>query len=252
MSKFQTVDYVLDQHVAYIYLNRPNVLNAVVPQLVEDLNQALDLAERDRVKVAVLSGRGRAFCSGHDLKSDENNFKNEDDEIEKRIRFQHMQDVTRKIRNAAFPIIASVKGYALGAGCEFALCCDLIIAEEDAKFGFPEVSVGLSVTGGISHILPMNTGLAKSKELLFLGEKFSAKEARNLGLINFVVEPGELENATHDLAKRLESLHHNALVRAKFALNHGSQSTIESAIETEIEHVVSTFMNKKEQSEIRN
>lgn len=248
-ENMKTVDYEVINEVCRIFLNRPGSLNAVVPQLVEDLCQALDRAESDNVKTVILSGRGRAFCAGHDLKSSEN--EREESEIERRIRFQRIQDVTRKIRQAPYPIIAAVQGYALGAGCEFALCCDLVIAEEEAQFGFPEVSVGLSVTGGISHILPNSIGLVKSKELLFLGERFTAKEAKNLGLINFVVDPGNLEHAAMELGLKLSKLPQSALSRAKIILNSGSQTTIDNAYEMEIEHVVSTTVSADAKSEAK-
>ncbi|MFZ3578705.1 enoyl-CoA hydratase/isomerase family protein [Virgibacillus sp. DJP39] len=237
----QTVSYELIDGIACIYLNRPNSLNAVIPQLIDELNESLERAEHDRVSVVLISGRGRAFCAGHDLKQD----KQEQTETELRGHLQRLQDVTRKIRQAPSPVIAAVHGYALGAGCEFALCCDLIIAENNTEFGFPEVGVGLSVTGGISHLLPMTVGLSKAKELLFLGERFTAKEAKNLGLINYVVAPGELENEAMELATRLSNLPQASLSRAKLVLNHGSQSTIDSAYEIEVEHVLSTTISEE-------
>lgn len=240
-NKQNTVDYELIDGIAYIYLNRPHRLNAVVPQLVEELVQALDRAGREQVKAVILSGRGRSFCSGHDLKANEDRSISEP---KRRVEIQRIQDVTRKIRQAPFPVIAAVHGYALGAGCEFALCCDLIIAEKDAEFGFPEVSVGLSVTGGISHILPMAVGLVKAKELLFLGERFTGEKAKNIGLINYVVDSGELTNKAMELAIRLSKLPQSSLSKAKFVLNNGSQVNIESAFDMEIEHVLSTSRSK--------
>lgn len=231
-----TVDYEVHDDIGYIYLNRPKSLNAVIPQLVEELMQALAKAEHDHIKAVILAGRGRAFCAGYDLKANNDAVS----EQESRYRIQNIQNITRKIRQAPFPVIASVHGYALGAGCEFALCCDLIIAAEDAQFGFPEVEVGLSVTGGISHLLPMTVGLIKAKELLFLGEKFTAAEAKNLGLINFTAAPEKLQEETWKLAKRLSNLPKSSLVRAKFALNSGSQFSLESAFDLELEHALST------------
>lgn len=234
----KVVDYELANDIAFIYLNRPHRLNAVIPQLVEELLNALEKASNNEVKAVILSGRGKSFCSGHDLKESES--KN-NSEPKSRLRLQKIQDVTRRIRQAPFPVIAAVHGYALGAGCEFALCCDLIIAEKDAEFGFPEVSVGLSVTGGISHIMPNAIGLVKSKELLFLGERFSAVKAKELGLINFVVNnQEELKNASIELAIRLSKLPQSSLAKAKFVLNNGAQVNFESTLEMEIEHALSS------------
>jgi 2-(1,2-epoxy-1,2-dihydrophenyl)acetyl-CoA isomerase len=238
------VDYELFGEIAHINLNRPDRLNAVIPQLVEELYQALERAERNGVRAVILSGRGRSFCAGHDLRSDEQ----ANDEFELRRRIQRTQDITRKIRQAPFPVIAAVHGYALGAGCEFALCCDLIIAEKKAEFGFPEVSVGLSVTGGISHILPMTVGMAKAKELLLLGERFTAEEAKDLGLINFVVDSADLQQKAMELAVKLSRLPQVSLSRAKYAINSGSQSTIENAYEVEIEHVLLTTKSEDAKS----
>ena len=141
-----TVDYELDQSVARIYLNRPHRLNAVVPELTAGLVAALGRAGQDGARVVILAGRGRAFCSGFDLKEP----MPAETVLATRIRVDGIQEVTRAIRRFPGPVVAAVHGYALGAGCEFALGCDLVVAAENAEFGFPEVSVGLSVTGGIS------------------------------------------------------------------------------------------------------
>jgi acyl-CoA synthetase (AMP-forming)/AMP-acid ligase II len=148
------VDYELDQSVARIFLNRPHRLNAVVPELTDALVAALGRAEADAARAVVLAGRGRAFCSGHDLKEPVP----PETVLQTRRRVDGIQEVTRAIRRFPGPVIAAVHGYALGAGCEFALGCDLVVAAEDAQFGFPEVSVGLSVTGGISRLLPLLVG----------------------------------------------------------------------------------------------
>lgn len=231
-----TVDYAIEDGIASLYLNRPHRLNAVTPELVADLYRALEQATRDKAGAAVLAGRGRAFCAGHDLRQKTDST----DEAEHRRRLQAIQNVTRAVRQAPFPVIAAVHGYALGAGCEFALCSDLIVAAEDATFGFPEVGVGLSVTGGISHILPLCVGLPRAKELILLGEEFGAQEAASLGLINRVVPPAELYQAALKLATTLRDRPRLALSLAKSALDRGAQSTIETAYEVEIDHALAT------------
>ncbi|CAA9356997.1 MAG: Enoyl-CoA hydratase [uncultured Chloroflexia bacterium] len=231
-----TVDYEVDDGIAHIHLNRPHRLNAVVPQLVEDLCQALGEAEKDGVGAAILAGRGRAFCAGHDLRHEEPPIT----EADHRRRLQRIQDVTRKVRRAPYAVVSSVHGYALGAGCEFALCSDIIVAERDAEFGFPEVGVGLSITGGISHILPVTVGLARAKELVLFGARFGAEEAERLGLINRVVGSGERENTALEMAWVLRDRPRMALSLAKFALDRGAQSSIEAAYEVEVEHALAT------------
>jgi 2-(1,2-epoxy-1,2-dihydrophenyl)acetyl-CoA isomerase len=226
----EVVTYESGAGIAVITLNRPHRLNAVVPDLVERLCAALGQARHDDVSATVLTGAGKSFCAGHDLRQEHEPIS----EAEDRRRLHRIQDVTRLIRQAPFPVISAVHGYALGAGCEFALCCDLIVASTDATFGFPEVSVGLGVTGGISRLLPMTVGLARAKELVLLGERFSPQQALEYGLINWVVEPGQLLGFAMDLAARLRARPRAALARAKHALDLGHEAGIEAAFETEI------------------
>jgi enoyl-CoA hydratase/carnithine racemase len=226
----QVVTYEAIDGIAVITLNRPHRLNAVVPELVERLCAALGQARRDDVAACVLTGAGRSFCAGHDLRQEYEPIS----EAEDRRRLHRIQDVTRLVRQAPFPVIAAVHGYALGAGCEFALCCDLIVGTMDATFGFPEVGVGLGVTGGISRLLPLTVGMAKAKELVLLGERFSAEQALEFRLINWVVEPGQHLGFAMDLAARLRARPRSALARAKHALDLGPEAGIEAAYEMEI------------------
>ncbi|MCE7002902.1 enoyl-CoA hydratase-related protein [Kibdelosporangium philippinense] len=231
------VDYECRDGVARIHLNRPQRLNAVVPALTEGLLQALDQAQEARV--IVLAGRGRAFCSGHDLKEPTP----AETSLETRQRLAQIQDVTRKIR--AFPgiVIAAVHGYALGAGCEFALGCDLIVADEHAQFGFPEVEVGLSVTGGISALLPKIVGPARAKELLVLGERIPAEKAAAMGLINRVVPPGEHEKVALEMAAQIADRPPVSVSLAKQALDRGLDATLDEALATEVDHAILTSVS---------
>jgi enoyl-CoA hydratase/carnithine racemase len=231
-----SVDYERDQSVARIYLNRPHRLNAVVPELTEGLVASLDRAGREGTRVAVLAGRGRAFCSGHDLKEPVP----QETVLATRLRVDGIQEVTRAIRRFPGAVIAAVHGYALGAGCEFALGCDLVVAAEDAQFGFPEVSVGLSVTGGISRLLPLLVGPVRAKELLLLGERFGAARAFELGLVNRVTAAGEHEQVAAEIAARLADQPALALVLAKQALDRGADSALEEAMATETDFAALT------------
>ncbi len=224
------VEYGSDEGVARIHLNRPQRLNAVVPELVEELVRALARARAERVRAVVLAGNGRAFCSGHDLKA-------ETPVLEARAsreRLDRIQEVTREIRRAPFPVIAAVHGYALGAGCEFALGCDLVVAAEDARFGFPEVSVGLSVTGGISRLLTAAVGALKAKELVLLGEHFTAADAFRLGLVARVVAAGAHETAALEIAAGLAAKPPYALALAKHSIDRGVDGTVEDAFAREV------------------
>lgn len=230
------VDFELADSVARIYLNRPHRLNAVVPELTEELVAALDRAGQEGARVIVLAGRGRAFCSGHDLKEE----LPPETVLATRNRVEQIQEVTRAIRRFTGPVVAAVHGYALGAGAEFALGCDLVVAAEDAQFGFPEVSVGLSVTGGISRLLPLLVGPVRAKELLLLGERFGAARALELGLVNRVVPAGQHEQAAGEIAVRLRDQPALSLALAKQALDRGADSALEEAMATETDFAALT------------
>ena len=234
------VEYELADSVAWIHLNRPERLNAVVPELTAALVAAFERAGQDGARVIVLAGSGRAFCSGHDLKEK----LPPESLLATRLRVEQIQDVTRAIRRFPGPVIAAVHGYALGAGCEFALGCDLVVAAEDAQFGFPEVSVGLSVTGGISRLLPLLVGPVRAKELLLLGERFGAARAQEWGLINQVTPAGEHEQAAAEIAARLRDRPALALALAKQALDRGADSTLEEAMAAEVDFAALTVAPK--------
>jgi enoyl-CoA hydratase/carnithine racemase len=230
------VEYELADSVAWIHLNRPERLNAVVPELTGALVAAFERAGQDGARVIVLAGSGRAFCSGHDLKEK----LPPETVLATRLRVEQIQDVTRAIRRFPGPVIAAVHGYALGAGCEFALGCDLVVAAEDAQFGFPEVSVGLSVTGGISRLLPLLVGPVRAKELLLLGERFGAARALELGLVNQVTPAGGHEQAAAEIAARLRERPALALALAKQALDRGADSGLEEAMAAEVDFAALT------------
>jgi enoyl-CoA hydratase/carnithine racemase len=233
------VEYGRDGDVALIHLNRPERLNAVTPELTEALVAALERAIAEDVRVVVLAGHGRAFCAGHDLKEPEP----VETPVQTRERLERIQDVTRLVRRFPGPVVAAVHGYALGAGCEFALCCDVVVAAEDVQFGFPEVGVGLSVTGGISKLLPTLVGWAKAKELLLLGERVTGVEAAQLGMVARVVPSGEHEAAALALARRLAERPPLAVSLAKQVLDHGLDATVEGAMTREVDHAILTSLS---------
>jgi len=228
-----TVEFTHDDGVALIRLNRPERLNAVVPELVDDLLEALDAAARSGARAVVLAGHGRAFCAGHDLKEPI-------PEGDSRARLDRIQDVTRRLRALPQPVIAAVHGYAIGAGAEFALGCDLVLAAEDAVFAFPEVSLGLSVTGAASRLLPILVGPLKAKELLLLGERVDGKTAHGLGLVNAAVPADELMARAMEWATKITGHPPEAATMAKRALDAGLDGTLEGALELEVSHALIT------------
>lgn len=221
------VDVSLDEGVAWIRLNRPERLNAVSDPLVADLLRALDSV--GEAKAVVLAGRGRAFCAGHDLKEPV-------PQGDSRPRLERLQEVTRRLRALPQPVIAAVHGYAIGAGAEFALGCDLILAAQDAVFAFPETGLGLSVTGAASRLLPLIVGPLKAKELVLLGERVDARTALGLGLVNAVV--ADVHEAAAGWARRIAGRSPGALALAKRALDNGID--LAAALELEISHALIT------------
>jgi len=233
------VDYTRDGDVALVHLNRPERLNAVVPALTDGLAEALRRAGVEGARAVVLAGRGRSFCAGHDLKEPEP----VETPIQTRARLEAIQDVTRLIRAFPGPVVAAVHGHALGAGCEFALACDVVVATADAQFGFPEVEVGLSVTGGISRLLPALVGWARAKELMLLGERITGARAGEIGLVARVVPPGEHEASALDLARRVAQRPPLSVSLAKRVLDEGLDASFEEALGREVDHALLTSLS---------
>ncbi|MEI5675170.1 MULTISPECIES: enoyl-CoA hydratase/isomerase family protein [unclassified Nocardioides] len=233
------VDYTRDGEVALIHLDRPERLNAVVPALTDGLAAGLRRAAAEGARAVVLAGRGRSFCAGHDLKEPEP----VESPLETRARLEAIQDVTRLVRSFPGPVVAAVHGHALGAGCEFALACDVVVATADAQFGFPEVEVGLSVTGGISRLLPALVGWARAKELILLGERITGARAGEIGMVARVVPPGEHETVALEVAHRVAARPALSVSLAKRVLDEGLDASFEEALGREVDHALLTSLS---------
>jgi len=190
--------------VRVITLNRPRRLNAIVPELLEELIAALGAAEADPgVGAVVLTGAGRAFCAGDDLKE----FAAQSaDAATARAYIERIQDVTRAMMLGGTPVIGAVRGWAVGGGLEWVINCDFAIAAEGTRFFFPEVAWGMFVTGGVTELLPRLVGLQRARALILLGEKFDAGQAREWGLVWKVVGDGALMEEALALARRVAAL----------------------------------------------
>lgn len=194
----------MGEGVHRISLNRPQRLNAIVPTLLDDLVDALGAADRDPdIRAIVLTGEGRAFCSGDDLKEFESQATGE---AETRAYVERIQDVTRAMVLGDTPIVGAIRGWAVGGGLEWVINCDFALAAEGTRFFFPEVSWGLFVTGGVTELLPRLVGLQRAREMILFGEKFDAAQAKAWGLIKDVVPDAELMAQAVALAKRLAAL----------------------------------------------
>src|SRR5882672_11711936 len=187
--------------VATVTLNRPQARNALDLAMRREMLQALDEVEADAaVRVLVLTGAGEHFCAGGDVK---NMRERRQTAAEGRRRVQMLNTMVQRLVDFPRPTIAMVDGYAVGAGTNLALCCDLVIASDRAKFGELFCKIGLAVDGGGTWLLPRLTGMARAKELILTGEIIDAAEALRIGLVNRVVPTAELATATRALAERI-------------------------------------------------
>ncbi|QEK11062.1 short-chain-enoyl-CoA hydratase [Crassaminicella thermophila] len=217
------------ERVAILKLNRPKALNALNTQVLKELDLAIDQLDKDEsVDVIIITGEGKAFVAGADITE------MKDLNAEEGRRFGNFgQKVFRKIEKMEKPVIAAVNGFALGGGCELAMCCDMRIASEKAKFGQPEVGLGIVPGFSGTQRLPRLVGIGKAKELIFTGDIIKAEEAEKIGLVNKVVAHEELMNEAMDLAKRIVKNAQKAVRYANIAINRGIETDIETGIEIE-------------------
>jgi len=229
---YETLKLSREGHIAIISFNRPEALNAINTQMAREMPALLQELELDReVFCAILTAEGdRAFCVGADLKERKNMSKDD-------IRKQRALFVKAFTAVALFPkpLVAAVTGHALGGGCEFAMCCDFIIASEKATFGLPEVGLAIIPAGGGTQLMPRIIGRAKAKELIFTGRRISAEEAYRLGLVNYVVQPEELMKKTMEIMREISKNGPIALQQAKRSINLGLELDLNTALALEAE-----------------
>jgi enoyl-CoA hydratase len=204
--------------VAWITLNNPERYNALEKEMRAELEAALEDAWRDSsVKAVVIRGSGKAFSAGGDIRAMLEWTPNVAMEELKELGIAFV--IERIIREMPKPVIAMVHGYCLGGGFELAMSCDIVVASEDARFGSPEIGIGLIPGGGGTQMLPRHAGEKKAKELIFTGDQITAREAAELGLVNRVVPPDKLEEAVGEILEKLKSKSPVALAAAKEAVN---------------------------------
>ncbi len=229
---FRTLIYEVRDGIAEIRLNRPHRLNAVIQELYDELDEALGRAETDReVRVVILTGEGRAFCVGADLKE----HKAGRTAFDRRNYLRGEQLACKRLVSLSKPVVAAVNGYALGAGAEMAIASDFIVIAESARIGLPEIGLGTFLGGGVTYILPRLVGLAKARELIFLGERIGGDEAVRIGLANRVMpDEGFLDHA-RKFALQLASKAPFSMQLAKEQLNKAAESTFDAALVSELE-----------------
>jgi 2-(1,2-epoxy-1,2-dihydrophenyl)acetyl-CoA isomerase len=238
---YEQIDVTDDGGITTITLNRPEKLNALAGHMRRDLAEALEAAGSDRnVHVVVITGGGRAFCSGGDVAAMADLIERQDADEFSRLLGSARRVVTA-IRHMTKPVIASINGPAFGAGFNLALACDLRIASSNASFSQSFAKVGLHPDWGGTYFLPRLVTPNKACEMFFLGDSISAEEAQRLGLINFVVAPSELETETRKLAERLREAPAIAIAAAKQAVYMSHTAELEEMLRYETEAQMRCF-----------
>lgn len=235
-----------DGAIAWVRLNRPERLNAMNGQLVDALAAALDAADADpAVRVVILHGEGRAFCSGDDLKDLEAQTASA---AATEAWVEAIQQITLKIMNARKIVIAAVHGWCVGGALEWVINCDFSLFADDTRWFFPEVGYGLFVTGGVTALLTKQVGPQVTKELLILGERHDARKALEVGIAWRVVAADALLAEAESLALRIAARPADAVADAKRAINAGFHSSLVDAMALETAATVKGFLSPDAQA----
>ena len=233
--KYKNIIYSENKRIATIQLNRPNFLNALCDELIEEVDDALfNCTNNNDIHVVILKGNDKAFAAGADISEMKDlnliaHIKND---------FIKPWETISKFRK---PIIASVSGYALGGGCEIAMMCDIIIAEENAKFGQPEINLGTIPAAGGTQRLVKSVGKSKAMELVLSGKIIDAKEALDFGLISECVPLENLNKATNLMAETIASKSLPVLMLAKEAVLRSFETSLSEGMINERRLFQSTF-----------
>ncbi len=246
--EFECIIYDKQDGVAIIRLNRPKVLNAMNKRLWLDMQAALDDAREDeQIKVVVITGEGRAFSTGADLKESKTRT------IEAyRDYLMALQEASRTIIRFEKPTIAAVNGFAIGSGYELALACDIRISAEEAKIGSPEAKVTSSVTGGAFRLVQDLVGPGKARELLFTGEYIDGAEAERIGLVNRTVPQSQLMDTVMDMASKIAANSKFSLKMIKKGLNMAlGEVSLEALMDFEVEACLACVSTKERQASLQ-
>lgn len=217
--------------IAIISINRPEAMNALNTDVLRSLENMVDKVEEDdAIQVAIITGSGRAFVAGADI----GEMKDLNAIGAKKFSI-FGNAVFSKIENMSKPVIAAVNGFALGGGCELSLSCDIRLAAENAKFGQPEVGLGITPGFGGTQRLARTVGIAKAKELIYTAKVITAEEAKAIGLVSYVVPKGEVLEEAIKLADMIAKNAQVAVRQAKKAINMGMQADIHTGVSYETE-----------------
>jgi 2-(1,2-epoxy-1,2-dihydrophenyl)acetyl-CoA isomerase len=231
---YETIVVSIEDGVAEITLNRPERLNAWTDQFGSELRSAiLEDSADEAVRSVLITGAGRAFSSGADVKEMlEQGTRGETPDVGKMLR-ERYHPIIKGIRELPKPVVAAVNGPAVGIGCSLALACDLIWAGESAYFGLAFVNIGLVPDGGSTFLVPVAAGKARALEMALLGDRVSAQEALDWGLINRVVPDGELMDEARGIARKLAAGPTRSYANSKRALNNSLMKIMDEQLDLE-------------------
>jgi enoyl-CoA hydratase len=224
--EYTTIIYEKGEGIGTITLNRPKSMNALNSALLMELSHVFnEIAKDNDVKVVIVTGSEKFFAAGADI-TEIANIGTPADAYD----FLKTADVFRKLEDFDKPIIALIRGLALGGGCELAMACDLRIAAENAVFGQPEIRIGVIPGGGGTQRLPRLIGVSKAKELLYTGDTMDAMEAYRVGLVNKVVPVASAMDETRKMALKIARQPGIALRATKLAVDGGMSMDMKSAL----------------------
>ena len=246
-GKFENIKVEVEEAVVVLTMNRPKVLNALNYKTLDELNSFFDYLAKDKeVLGLIITGEGKGFVAGADI-IEIKEFGSE----EGRKYFNYAQSTLNKIESLEKPVIAAVNGYALGGGCEMALCCDIRIASEKAIFGQPEADLGVIPAFGGTQRLPRLIGTGMAKELIFTGRKVRADEALALGIVNKVVVPEELLNSAKQMMNVITKKGPLAISYSKMLINRGMNMDLHNALELEKDCSALTYATEDKKEGMR-
>jgi enoyl-CoA hydratase len=233
--------------VATVTIDRQEALNALTEQMLDELSQALDEVNTGEIRAVILTGAGeKAFAAGADIKEFPSF-----SPLQAQAFAQKGQDLTRKMESFPKPILAAVNGFALGGGCELALACHMRVASEKAKFGQPEVNLGVMAGFGGSQRLPRLVGKGVALEMLTTGRGVDAAEALRVGLVNAITAPEELLPTCRKIAEQIAEKAPKAVELTLEAVNHGLEMTLEEGLNLEARLFALTFTTEDMQEGTR-
>ena len=242
MLELQNIIVEKSGGIARITLNRPEAMNALDDKVVNELWTATEDVRVDKsIRVAIITGRGRAFCAGIDLKHAAK--LTTASTLDTGAFLRRMQE-TFRLERLDIPVIAAVNGYALGEGCDLALACDFRVASEDARFGMTYTQVGLApALGGASRLMQL-VGISRAKELILLGDTIDAAEARRIGLVSKVVPAADLDTTVLALARRLVKSAPLAMAAAKRSLSVAGEESLKRTMDFDMRAQSSCFQSQ--------